>query len=218
VLEYLKYTSLFFIMMPALAEAHPHVWVSMRSDVVFTADGKIEGIDVEWTFDDAYAAEALDGMDANGDGEYSQAELEPLTKENLSSLNDYKYFTFMKAGGKLLDTAPPTNAGQTYNGKKLQLHFEIPLLVPYDPHKGDFSVKIYDPEFFIAFDYAKEAPVNMQDGMPQGCAFTLKPVPTDAELNTTLAMLATKDRTWKPENGEDFGALFAQPVIISCAS
>ena len=129
---------------------------------------------------------------------------------------DYKYFVFMKAGDQFLETAPPIKAGQTYNGKKLQLHFEIPLKVPYDPRQNDFSYKIYDPEFFIAFDYNKDDPVGMQDGMPAGCTYVLKPVPTDAELNSTLAMLATKDKSWKPENGEDFGALFAQPVVISC--
>lgn len=214
----LKYSILFLIAWPAMASAHPHVWVNMHSDLVFTADGKITGVDVEWTFDDAYATEALDGMDTNHDGEYSQAELEPLTKENLDSLKDYKYFVFMKAGDQFLETAPPTNAGQTYNGKKLQLHFQVPLKTPYDPYKNDFSYKIYDPEFFIAFDYNKDDPVGMQDGMPAKCAYVLKPVPTDAELNTTLAMLATKDKSWKPENGEDFGALFAQPVVLTCKS
>ena len=214
----LKYILLFSVAWPALASAHPHVWVTLRSDLVFAADGKIAGVDVEWTFDDGYAAEALDGMDTNHDGQYSQAELEPLTKENLDSLKDYKYFVFMKAGDQFLETAPPIKAGQTYNGKKLQLHFEVPLKTPYDPHKNDFSYKIYDPEFFIAFDYDKDDPVGMSDGMPPNCAYVLKAVPTDAELNATLAMLATKDKSWKPENGEDFGSMFAQALVVICKS
>ena len=36
----------------------------MRTDVVFTDDGKISGINLEWSFDDGYAKQALDGMDA----------------------------------------------------------------------------------------------------------------------------------------------------------
>lgn len=188
----------------------------MHSDVVMTADGKIEGVDVEWTFDDGYAAEALDGMDTNGDGEYSQDELAPLTKENMESLKAYDYFTFMRGDGKPLEAAPPIRAGQTYNGKKLQLHFEVPLKQPYDPRSGEFMVKVYDPEFFIAFDYTKKDPVGAVGNVPRSCGLKIKPVPTDAELNKTLAMLATKDKNWKPENGEDFGSLFAQPVVVSC--
>ena len=67
----------------APAFAHPHVWIAMRSDVVFNAKGEVSGIAVEWTFDDGYAQVALDGLDTNGDGVYSQSELEPLTQENL---------------------------------------------------------------------------------------------------------------------------------------
>ena len=52
----------------AKAFAHPHVWIDMRSSVVFTDDGLIKGVDLEWTFDDGYAQMALDGLDVDGDG------------------------------------------------------------------------------------------------------------------------------------------------------
>jgi ABC-type uncharacterized transport system substrate-binding protein len=215
---FFKCFPLLLLVIPSLAQAHPHVWVKMRTGVIFNDQGLIEGINVEWTFDDAYAAEALTGMDANGDGEYSQDELKPLTKENMDSLKDYNYFTYMKADGKPLAAATPINAGQTYNGKKLQLHFEVPLQKPFDPRSGEFMVKIYDPEFFIAFDYAKEEPVDADGTVPAGCKVNINPLLTDAEMNQTLAMLATKDREWKPENGEDFGSLFAQLVDVKCQS
>lgn len=187
----------------------------MRSDLVFGATGKIEGVDVEWTFDDAYAKEALDGMDTNGDGEYSQDELVPLTKENLDALKDYNYFTYFHTKNKKLEIGAPIRAGQTYNGK-LHLHFEVPLKEPIDPREEDVTLKIYDPEFFIAFDYGSADPVGTEGDVPNGCKMIVKPVPTDAELTATQTMLATKPKDWKPENGEDFGSMFAQPIIVSC--
>lgn len=205
-------------MAPNAALAHPHVFVEMRTDVSFSADGKISGINVEWNFDDAYAAVALDGMDANGDGEYSQEELLALTTENMDSLKDYGYFNKMWGGDTVLQTAPPINAGQTYNGKKLQLHFTVPLLQPYDPREGEFKVKIYDPEFYIGFDYAKELPVDTEGAIAPACKLDLKPLPPDAELIATQDMLASKGVDWKPENGEDFGSLFAQALVVTCAS
>ena len=60
------------------AQAHPHVWIEMRSDVVLTDDGLIKGINLEWTFDDGYTQMALDGLDVDGDGIYSQALLTAL--------------------------------------------------------------------------------------------------------------------------------------------
>jgi ABC-type uncharacterized transport system substrate-binding protein len=198
------------------AGAHPHVWVEMRSDIVFNDRGLISAINLMWTFDDAYAQMALDGLDTNGDGVYSQDEIAPLTEENMASLKDYDYFTVVRFNGRKQPFAAVTEFGQIYSADKLELHFQVPLAAPLDPRAGEFVLKIYDPDFFVAFDYAKDDPVTVIGNMPPPCRLEVKPVPTDAELDQTRAMLATKGTDWKPENNEDFGALFAQPVTIRC--
>ena len=199
---------------PALA--HPHVWVEMRSDVVFDDQGRIAAMNLMWTFDDGYAQMALEGLDSNGDGVYDPTELEPLSKENIASLKDYNYFTVMRFNGEKQAFGPVTEYGQIYSNGRLQLHLQVPLKTPLDPAKGEFMAKVYDPEFFIAFDYARDEPVSVLGAMPKACALEVKPVPTDADIEQTRAMLATKGPEWKPETEEDFGALFAQPVIIKC--
>jgi ABC-type uncharacterized transport system substrate-binding protein len=207
--------SLFFAFSTA-AHAHPHVWVEMQSTVVFTDDGLIKGVDVEWTFDDAYAQMALDGLDVDKDGVYSQDELAPLTKENIDSLKDYEYFTVMRANGEQLKIGAVTNAGQIYSSDKLTLHFQVPLVTPLDPKKNEFMLKVYDPEFFIDFEYPKDDAADVAGNMPKGCKLDVKPIPTDAELEQTRTMLSTKGKDWKPDTAEDFGAMFAQPVSVDC--
>ena len=202
----------------APAMAHPHVWIEMRSDVVFDAKGLITGMNLMWTFDDAYAEMAVDGLDANGDGVYSPQELEPLTKENLQSLKDYDYFTVMRFNGEKQLFGPIVESGQIWSNNKLQLHFQLPLKTPLDPVKGEFAAKVYDPEFYIAIDYVKDEPVSVTGNMPKNCQLVVKPVPTDAEVEATRTMLATKGKDWKPETTEDFGEVFAQPVTIECQS
>lgn len=202
----------------APAMAHPHVWIEMRSDVVFDGKGLITGMNLMWTFDDAYAAMAVDGLDANGDGVYSPQELEPLTKENLQSLKDYDYFTVMRFNGEKQLFGPIVESGQIWSNNKLQLHFQLPLKTPLDPLKGEFAAKVYDPEFYIAIDYVKDEPVSVTGNMPKNCQLVVKPVPTDAEVEATRTMLATKGKDWKPETAEDFGEVFAQPVTIECQS
>ncbi len=198
------------------ALAHPHVWVDMQSTIVFTDEGLIKGVDVEWTFDDAYAQVALDGLDVNKDGFYSQAELAPLTRENIDSLKSYEYFTVMRANGEQLKIGDVTEAGQIYSSDKLSLHFQVPLATPLDPRKSKFMLKVYDPEFFIDFEYPKQDGADVSGNMPRQCKLDVKPVPTDAELEQTRLMLSTKGKDWKPENNEDFGAAFAQAVSIDC--
>ena len=198
------------------ASAHPHVWIEMQSDVVFTDDGMIKGVDLEWTFDDGYTQMALDGLDVDGDGTYSQSELAPLTKENIASLKDYEYFTVMRANGEQQKIGEVTEFGQIWSNNKLTLHLQVPLEKPIDPKKDEFVFKVYDPEFFIAIDYVKDDPVDVVGKLPDSCQLVVRPVPTDAELDQTRTMLSTKGKDWKPEVSEDFGALFAQAVSIAC--
>jgi ABC-type uncharacterized transport system substrate-binding protein len=186
--------------------------------VVFDDKGLITGLNLMWTFDDAYAQLALEGLDTNGDGVYSQAELEPLTKENLESLKDYDFFTVMRFNGEKQPFGPIVESGQIYSNNKLQLHFQVPLKTPLDPVKGEFVAKIYDPEFYVEFNYVKDDPVTAIGNMPRNCGLLVKPLLTDAEIEQTRAMLATKGKDWKPDTNEDFGAIFAQPVIIQCQS
>ena len=96
----------------APARAHPHVWVEMRSDVVFNDQGLITAMNLMWTFDDGYAQMALEGLDTNGDGVYDPTELDPLSKENIASLRDYDYFTVMRFNGEKQALAPVTEFGQ----------------------------------------------------------------------------------------------------------
>jgi ABC-type uncharacterized transport system substrate-binding protein len=188
----------------------------MRSDVILNDQGLITGLNVEWTFDDGYAQVALDGLDTDGDGTYSQSELDPLTKENIASLKDYNYFVAPRAGGKPVEIGDVTEYGQIYSGNKLELHFQVPLAAPVDPRKEEFYYKIYDPDFFIAMDYAQDDPVGIVGNLPQGCRLEVKPVIADEQIDSTRQMLSTKGTDWTPAADEDFGAMFAQPAIILC--
>ena len=210
-------TTAMSLLLASEASAHPHVWITMRSYVVFNDKAEVSGIAVEWTFDDGYAQMALDGLDTNGDGVYSQTELEPLTQENLKSLKDYNYFIVPRVDGKVVTISEPAEYGQIYSNGKLALHFTVPLTSPVDPRRSEFLYKIYDPEFFIALDYVQEDPVGVIGEMPRGCHLEVKPVVSDQQLEQTRQMLSTKGTDWKPPEDEDFGGLFAQPALVMCS-
>ena len=80
------------------AHAHPHVWATVRSEIILNADHQITGVRHSWTFDEFYSAMAVQGLDTNGDGVFSAKELEPLAEVNIKSLKDFDYFTFVHIG------------------------------------------------------------------------------------------------------------------------
>lgn len=201
------------------AFAHPHIWTEMRSQLIISEDGKISGVRVQWTTDKTYALDALDGFTKGADGNYSAEDLKKLTDENLSALADYGYFVYFRFNGEKQKLGTAGEGQQIYNPKdgRLTLIFAVPLEQPLDPHKGAVTLKVYDPDFFIAFDYLADKPLLISKPLPQGCNASLLPVPKDTKIEETRLMLASKDKAWKPEQAEDFGGLFAQPVEIKCA-
>jgi ABC-type uncharacterized transport system substrate-binding protein len=152
------------------AGAHPHVWVSVKATVLY-ADGSITGLQEAWTFDEFYTAQAIEGLDKNGDGKYDREELKELAQVNIDGLKEFDYFTFAKAGGGDRKFKPPQDYWLEYTDKGiLTLHFTLPLQQPVAAGSGEFTFSVYDPSFFIAFDLAQSHPVNLGNGAPANCA------------------------------------------------
>lgn len=208
--------SVLLLLASAPAEAHPHVWATMHSTILFTGAGLVRGVAVDWTFDEAYSKVALDGLDTDGDGSYSADELAPLTKVNLSSLKTYGYFVFFRRDGDVQKIGDAVDASQSYAHGRLSLRFTVPLLKPIDPLHSQVGLKVYDPEYFIDFEYAKKAPVTAARDMPSQCRIDLTPIPSDSTTDQTRQMLAGKGIDWKPDTNEDFGAMFAQTAMVVC--
>ena len=82
-------TLLALIAAGAPARAHPHVWVAVRSEVVFGPDGKISGVRHAWEFDEMYSAFAVQGLGKNGRPP-TREELAPLAKTNVESLAEFE--------------------------------------------------------------------------------------------------------------------------------
>src|SRR6187401_975948 len=114
------------------ASAHPHVWVTMKSAVVYGPDGSITGVRHAWTFDDMYSAFAVQGLESKKKGEFTTEELKPLAQVNVESLKEYDFFTFAQANGKKISFVDPVDYSLEFNSKDtvLTLHFLLPLKTP----------------------------------------------------------------------------------------
>ena len=58
----------------------------METEVELGDSKEILGFRHKWTFDEMYTSFAVEGLDANGDGLYSEEELKPLAKTNVEAL------------------------------------------------------------------------------------------------------------------------------------
>src|SRR5215831_13024076 len=115
------------------ASAHPHVWVTVRSELVYAPDGSVTGVRHAWTFDDMFSVFAAPVNEAKKQGEFTREELAPLADVNVNSLKEYDYFTYARANGKSVEFNDPA-AGYylEFDPKEtvLTLHFMLPLKAP----------------------------------------------------------------------------------------
>jgi ABC-type uncharacterized transport system substrate-binding protein len=198
------------------AAAHPHVWATVRSEIVLGPDHRITGIRHAWTFDEFYTAMAVEGLDSNKDSIYSKEELAPLARVNVESLKDFDYFTFVHFEGeddKPLKLKPPVDYWVDYDKSVLTLHFTLPLEKPVDTHGKPVQVDVYDPSFFVAFGFATEKPVTLVGTDIKQCTGDVT-LPDPETAADTKALTESFFSQLGPNS--NFGSQFAQTVTVKC--
>src|SRR4030081_1431411 len=140
------------------AQAHPHVWITASSELIYAPDGSITGVRHAWAFDDMYSTYALQGIESKTKGAYSREELSSLAQTNVESLKEFKFFTFAKADGKKEKFEEPVDYFLEYKDAALTLHFTLPLKTPVKPK--ELALEVFDPTYFIDFSFVDNNPIR----------------------------------------------------------
>lgn len=88
-----------------VARAHPQIWVTMKSEVIYAPDGSVIGIRHAWSFDDMFSTYALQGIEHKKNGVYTREELAPLAEANINSFKDFNYFNYARIDGQKREDA-----------------------------------------------------------------------------------------------------------------
>ena len=152
----------------APAEAHPHVWITFETTVLYDK-GTFVGVKHKWTFDEFYTAMAIEGLDKNKDGIYDREELAELAKVNIEGLKDFAFFTFPALAGKEIKLGEARDYWLEHKDGTLSLIFTVPFANPVLIEAKGLTISVYDPTYFIAFDLAKTDPAKLSEGAPKGC-------------------------------------------------
>lgn len=195
------------------AAAHPHVFVTARSEIVFGADGRMSAVRHAWTFDEMFSSMASQGLDVDGDGKLTREELQPLAETNVTSLHEFKFFTFGKVGDKRVAFAEPVDYWLV-NGAdgRLTLHFTLPVKEGAAAKGETFRVEVYDPTYFVAFEFARENPAKVASA-PAGCGVELeRPKAPDEGQQKKLSEAFFSGLS----PGANFGAQFSNTLLVTC--
>jgi ABC-type uncharacterized transport system substrate-binding protein len=201
------------LLMATPAIAHPHVWVTMKEELVYAPDGSLTGIRHAWTFDETFSAFATQGLKAGAKGRFTREELQPLAQTNVESLKEYRYFTYARIDGRKQKDAfaDPVDYWLDYNPEKteLTLHLTMPLKNPVIARQ--LVIEIYDPEFFVDFGLAEGNPVKLTGAPPQCSVATEKPHDPSFSSAARLDQLFTTS-----EANAGMGISFANKISVQC--
>jgi len=186
------------------ADAHPHVWVTMKSELVYAPDGSITGVRHAWTFDDMFSAFATQGLDSKKKGEFTREELAPLAEVNVTSLKEFDFFTYAKVDGKKTPFGDPVDYYLDYANNVLTLNFTLPLKQP--AKAKTLLLDVYDPTYFVDFSFDEKDPVALK-GAPAGCKLVVKR-PTEAGQ--------MGEAFFNSLDANNYGAQFANKISVTC--
>ena len=192
-----------------VAQAHPHVWITAVSELLYAPDGSISGVRHAWTFDDMFSTYSLQGIETKQKGVYSREDLGSLAQTNVESLHEFAFFTFAKADGKKQKFNEPVDYYLEYKETALTLHFTLPLKAPVKPK--ELVLEVFDPAFFIDFKLAEQDPVKLV-GAPEGCQMKLQR-PSDG----TASAQKLNEQTFMGDGANaNYGAMFANKITVEC--
>lgn len=190
------------------AAAHPHVWVTSTSQLLYGADGTITGIRHTWKFDEMFSTYALQDIPNKTKGVYTREELAPLAQVNVDSLKEFDFFTFARAGGKASpkeEFLSPVDYFLEFQDGSLVLTFTLPFKAPVKSKQ--LAVEIYDPTYFVGFDLSED-PIKLV-GAPADCkANAQRPgKPPQAPLN---------EKSFESGANANYGAMFSNRMTVEC--
>jgi ABC-type uncharacterized transport system substrate-binding protein len=190
------------------AQAHPHVWITATSELIYAPDGSITGVRHAWTFDDMFSTYALQGLESKTKGAYTREELSSLAQTNIESLKEFAYFTFAKADGKKEKFQEPVDYFLEYKDTALTLHFTLPLKTPVK--SKELALEVFDPSYFIDFQLADKNPIKLV-GAPAACETKIQR-PNDGTANAQRL----SEQNFMSGDNSNYGAMFANKITVAC--
>jgi ABC-type uncharacterized transport system substrate-binding protein len=193
-----------------IARAHPHVWVTMKSEVLYAPDGTATGVRHAWAFDDMFSAFATQGLESKEKGKFTREELSSLAKVNIESLKEYDYFTYATADGKKADmTDPLPDYWLDFKDSVLTLNFTLPFKTPVKAK--ELKVDIYDPTIFVDFSFDKKSPVKLV-----GTTQCKLDVQLPREMTFAEGKKLSEIPADQPNTSMAWGAQFANKILVHC--
>jgi ABC-type uncharacterized transport system substrate-binding protein len=190
------------------ATAHPHVWVTVKSEVIYAPDGSVAGLRHAWAFDAMFSTFATQGIVGKQKGAFTREELRPLAETQVGSLKEFDYFTFARIDGEKAQFTAPTDFSLEFKDGVLELTFVL-VLKDSKPKPQRLEIDIYDPTTYVDLVFDTGIPVRLE-GAPMRCAGAF------ARQNENLQELPSAEPFFESGTPTEYGSRILNKIRVRC--
>jgi ABC-type uncharacterized transport system substrate-binding protein len=199
------------MLVPLQARAHPHVWITVKGEIVFDADRTVTEIRYDWSFDEAYSAYAVLGLEKDSNGNIASDGLKNTSIVNAQAFEDAQYFTFITSDGSKIGFSGASDYRLGYDNGRLNLAFRLHLRNPIPATHG-FEIKIYDPTFFVSLTLSGAEDAIKAIHLPAECAVRISRPESLVDAQRAIA-----DEVFlRMEGNATYGARYANEADVTC--
>jgi ABC-type uncharacterized transport system substrate-binding protein len=163
-------------MAPAIAQAHPHVWIETKGAFDFD-QGKLVAVDVDWLFDEMFSAQLIEDFDKGKKGKFDASDIADLQQQVLPGYADFGYYTHLRVDGTEQKIARTGNFTAAIEKDQVHFHFTAYMPVPIDPVAHKVEAGFYDETFFVDLAFTPHNPITFNGIAPGLCGDTIVPDP-----------------------------------------
>lgn len=214
ILRFLISAFAFMLCLSNAVKAHPHVFIDVGSQFIFSPDKQLKSLRISWTYDEFTTLILFDlfNLDSDNDGVLSDEDKAAIIEGETNWRADYKGDIYLEVNNKDYPLGRPEAAIADFSDNKITLSFELPLSEPVNISNIPIVLRVYDPMYYYKYEIISAE--NTPD-QPQDCRheiLTFQPDPEDRALQDQLAALSQDE---VPED-QDVGRQFSDEVILSC--
>jgi ABC-type uncharacterized transport system substrate-binding protein len=204
--------------LPAVAVAHPHIFIDTGFTLEFDDDNRLSQIKVIWQYDEFYSLLITEDLklDGDGDGVLTPEETERLIGFDTNWDEGFNGDLEVQAAGMLLPLSGPLSAStELKDGRIVSSHIRQ-LQQPVAMQAGPFSLKAFDPSYYTAYEI--KLPVTLSPHLQGLCLLERIEPDIAGGLAQMQAQLLRLDANADLEENDIplMGGAFATEILVTC--
>lgn len=201
------------IILPQLSFAHPHSWISIKSEFVLDEEGQLAELHQQWVFDVYFSMITLaDVMNAYPD---TQTGLHVLAEDVIANLKSYHYFATLNIDNQNIALPKPSqyefDTAIEEEQPVLSFYMRFEFSEPLPTVGKRLTWRVFDPTYYIDMNHGRLSQIHIEAKNMIECSKNIEtPAPSDEWIDYASSLDQSQRDT------EGLGAHFAETVVILC--